>query len=64
MPKQRKKKNFLKDLPKDPLTHQSRFKTRRGARFIPHVDIKLIPKGDVVVTEANHILGMPLTVSI
>ena len=32
--------------------------------FIPHVGVKLNSKGDVVATEANHVRGLPLTISI
>ena len=32
-------------------------------RFIPHVGVKLNPKGDRAAIEANHVLGLPLTVS-
>ena len=34
-----------------------------GTRFIPHIGVKSIPKGDAVATKANHVFGLPLIVS-
>ena len=32
-------------------------------RFIPHVGVKLNPKGDAAGNDVNHSLSLPLTVS-
>ena len=48
---------------KNRLEASKSIQNKEGVGFIPHTDVKSIPKGDAEVTEENRILGLPVTIS-
>ena len=48
---------------KNRLEASNSIQKQRGARFIPHVSIKIVLKGYKAATKANHVLGLPIIVS-
>ena len=56
-------KNILQNPPKRIPRGIKLVQNKVDAGFIPHVGVKLIPKGDATAIKANRILGLSLTIS-
>ena len=57
-----KKKKKLQEKPSQGSLKASKLVQKQGGtEFISHIGVKPILKGDVLATETNHVLSLPLT---